>query len=47
MSILTRDYPTVLGLTVVTAVVTLFASLLADILYAMADPRVRFEETAP
>jgi len=44
-SILTRDYPIVLGLTVVTAIVTLLASLLADILYAMADPRVRFEET--
>lgn len=44
-SILTRDYPIVLGLTVVTALVTLFASVLADILYAFADPRVRFEET--
>jgi peptide/nickel transport system permease protein len=43
-SILTRDYPTVLGLTVATAVVTLLASLLADILYAMADPRIRFGE---
>jgi peptide/nickel transport system permease protein len=45
-SILTRDYPTVLGLTVATAVVTLLASLVADILYAAADPRVRLEETA-
>ena len=44
-AILTRDYPIVLGLTVVTAVATLFASLLADMLYAFADPRVRFEET--
>jgi peptide/nickel transport system permease protein len=43
-AILTRDYPIVLGLTVVTALVTLLASLLADILYAIADPRVRFEE---
>ncbi len=45
-SILSRDYPTVLGLTVATAVVTLFASLFADILYAAADPRIRFEESA-
>ncbi|HEY8181818.1 MAG TPA: ABC transporter permease [Thermoanaerobaculia bacterium] len=44
-AILTRDYPIVLGLTVVTALVTLLASLVADILYAIADPRVRFEET--
>ena len=42
-SILSRDYPTVLGLTVATAVITLFASLLADVLYAFADPRIRFE----
>ena len=43
-AVLTRDYPTVMGLTVVTAVVTLFASLLADVLYAVADPRVRLGE---
>jgi peptide/nickel transport system permease protein len=43
-SILTRDYPMVLGLTVATAVVTLLASLLADLLYAAADPRIRLEE---
>jgi len=42
-SILSRDYPTVLGLTVATAVVTLLASLFADVLYAFADPRIRFE----
>ncbi len=40
-SIFARDYPTVLALTVVTAVVTLLASLGADILYAIADPRIR------
>jgi len=45
-SILARDYPTVLGLTVATAIVTLLASLLADVLYAVADPRIRFGETA-
>lgn len=43
-SIFARDYATVMGLTVVTAVVTLFASLLADVLYAFADPRVRLGE---
>ena len=42
-SILARDYPTLLGLTVATAAVTLLASLLADVLYAFADPRIRFE----
>ena len=42
-SILARDYPTVLGLAVATAVVTLAASVVADLLYAVADPRVRLE----
>lgn len=45
-AILSRDYPTVMGLTVITAVITLFAGLLADILYAVADPRVRLGEAA-
>lgn len=40
-AIFARDYPTVLALTVTTAVVTLLASLAADILYAIADPRIR------
>ena len=42
-SILRRDYPTVLGLTVITAMVTLLASLAADLMYVAADPRVRLE----
>lgn len=42
-AILTRDYPTVLGLAIATAVVTLFASLFTDLLYAVADPRIRLE----
>jgi peptide/nickel transport system permease protein len=45
-AILARDYPTIMGLTVVTAVITLFAGLIADILYVVADPRVRLGESA-
>ncbi|HET9424786.1 MAG TPA: ABC transporter permease [Gemmatimonadaceae bacterium] len=45
-AILARDYPVVMALTVVTAVVTLLAGLLADVLYALADPRVRLGEGA-
>lgn len=44
-AVLARDYPTVLGLAVVTAIVTLIASVVADLLYAFADPRVRLQET--
>jgi len=43
-AILARDYPVVMALTVVTALVTLLASVLADVLYAFADPRVRLGE---
>jgi peptide/nickel transport system permease protein len=42
-SILSRDYPVVLGLSLVGAVTTLLATLAADVAYAFADPRVRDE----
>jgi peptide/nickel transport system permease protein len=45
-AIAARDYPTVMGLTVATALVTLLASVFADVLYAFADPRVRLGEGA-
>jgi peptide/nickel transport system permease protein len=40
-SILARDYPMILGLSLLTAVATLAATLLADLASAAADPRVR------
>jgi peptide/nickel transport system permease protein len=46
-SILARDYPTAMGLTVATAVITLLATLVADLLYVVADPRVRLGEGMP
>jgi peptide/nickel transport system permease protein len=46
-AVLNRDYPIVLGLTVLTAIVTLLATLVADLLYAAADPRVRLERSEP
>lgn len=36
-----RDYPTVMGLTILTALVTLLASIAADVCYALLDPRVK------
>jgi peptide/nickel transport system permease protein len=39
---LADDIPTVLGTTLVITVATVVGSLLADILYAVADPRIRF-----
>ena len=40
-SILSRDYPVVLALSLVGAVATLAVTLAADVAYAVADPRVR------
>jgi peptide/nickel transport system permease protein len=36
-----RDYPTVMGILMFTAVLVLVGSLLADLLYGVADPRIR------
>jgi peptide/nickel transport system permease protein len=37
-----QDYPTMLGFVVVVAVATVAGSLLADVAYAVLDPRVRY-----
>jgi peptide/nickel transport system permease protein len=39
---LKQDYPTLLGIIVVVAIATVVGSLLADIAYAVLDPRVRY-----
>jgi peptide/nickel transport system permease protein len=38
----THDYPTLMGCTVVVGVATVIGSLLADLLYAIVDPRIRY-----
>ena len=40
-SVNARDYPVILGVIIVTATLVLLSNLLADILYAVADPRIR------
>ena len=40
-AILTRDYPLILGITLFTAMTVILGNLLADLLHAAADPRVR------
>ena len=42
-SVLARDYPVVMGILVMGAFLTLLGNLLADISYALADPRIRYE----
>jgi peptide/nickel transport system permease protein len=41
-----QDYPVLLGFTVVIGVATVAGSLLADIAYAVLDPRVKYMESA-
>ncbi|HID0969575.1 TPA: ABC transporter permease subunit, partial [Klebsiella pneumoniae] len=36
-----RDYPVLMGFTLFLAVLTIVGNLLADVLYAWADPRIR------
>lgn len=40
-SAITRDYPLIMGLTLLVAVVVLLSNLLTDILYTLVNPRIR------
>ena len=40
-----RDYPVLMGITVLTAIMILFSNLLADVLYAAVDPRIRYDKS--
>ena len=42
-AIFKRDYPVLMGQTFIAAVFVLFSNLVADTLYAIADPRIRLE----
>ncbi len=40
-SVMARDYPTIMGILVIGAFLTLVGNLVADLSYAVADPRIR------
>ncbi len=42
-AVLQRDYPVVMGLVVFTGVLTILGNLLADIAYAVIDPRIKLD----
>lgn len=42
MGVMSRDYPLVMGILVIGAALTLMGNLLADVGYALADPRFRY-----
>ena len=41
MAVMARDYPVVMGILLIGAALTLLGKLLADVSYALADPRIR------
>ncbi len=41
MSVMARDYPVVMGILFIGAVLTLLGNLIADVSYGLADPRIR------
>jgi peptide/nickel transport system permease protein len=43
LSAIAQDYPVLMGLTLSFAVIIMAANLLADITYAVADPRIRYD----
>ena len=42
-AILSRDYPVIMGVCLLSAVVVLGANLLTDILYALVNPAIRYD----
>lgn len=42
-AILKQDYPLIMGITLLIAVIVILCNLLADILYTAVDPRIRYE----
>jgi oligopeptide transport system permease protein len=44
MAVSNRDYPLVMGITIVYTVILVLANLLVDILYVVIDPRIKFDK---
>jgi len=42
-AVMSRDYPVVMAVGVIAAALTLVGNLLADIMYAWVDPRIRYK----
>jgi peptide/nickel transport system permease protein len=43
-SVMSRDYPVIMGILTIGAILTMIGNLLADICYAYADPRIRYRK---
>ncbi|MFN3550219.1 MAG: ABC transporter permease [Endomicrobiia bacterium] len=42
-AVMSRDYPLIMGISVITALLTLLGNFLADIIYVYIDPRIRYK----
>jgi len=42
-AVMTRDYPIILAINTMLAMLTLISTLIADLLYAAADPRIKYD----
>ncbi|MBL7197127.1 MAG: ABC transporter permease [Candidatus Omnitrophica bacterium] len=43
-SVMSRDYPVIMGILTIGAILTMLGNLVADICYAYADPRIRYKK---
>ena len=43
LAIMERDYPVIMGIGAISALLTLLGNLVSDVLYAFADPRIRYK----
>ncbi len=44
MAVSNRDYPLVMGITIVYTIILVLANLIVDILYVVLDPRIKFDK---
>ena len=42
-AILSRDYPLIMGIVSISALMTLIGLIISDVLYAVTDPRIRLK----
>ena len=42
-AVMARDYPVIMGVSIVATVLTLLGNMIADITYAYIDPRIRYK----
>jgi oligopeptide transport system permease protein len=44
MAVSNRDYPLVMGITIMYTIILVLANLIVDILYVVLDPRIKFDK---